>query len=159
MRQNHPELVVRDIVAMLGGDMLFNEGDVRRILKNRGINKWLHVRRMLIELKHRWKEQINKLEDEKLLLKTYARLSSNPSLKHKYLKKAHKLTGYVEALKDMRQQVRALCHSPRDIDFPESPRDYGEGLPANFPLRPHKRFLWKREYAKPTRRIRRYKAI
>jgi len=50
-KQNHPELVVEDIKK------LFNLSDkeceqIRFILMNRGINKWLYARRLFIKLKH-----------------------------------------------------------------------------------------------------------
>jgi hypothetical protein len=51
VRQNHPELVVRDCVAAFG----LNEEqavELRRILMFRGVNKWLLARRRFIRLKH-----------------------------------------------------------------------------------------------------------
>lgn len=54
-RQNHPELVVQDIKEMFS----LNEEQckqIRLILMNRGINKWLYARRLFIKLKHEVKE-------------------------------------------------------------------------------------------------------
>lgn len=126
MRQNHPELIVRDLAGYADADT------VRQVLKDRSVNKWLRVRRLLIQLKSRWKDQIAQLEARKHAV---------------HGAEYYKLVGYVEALKDCRQQVRALCHSPRDIDFPMQPRDFGPAckLPIDFPIRPHKRWFWRKD--------------
>ena len=121
-RQNHPELIVSDLSAFVDGET------VRRVLKYRGVNKWLRVRRLLIQLKSHWREQVKGLELEKKELTG---------------KERYKMQGYIEAMIDCRQQIRALCHSPRDIDFPQNKHDFGTScdLPSNFPKRPHKRWL------------------
>ena len=126
--QNHPELVVRDLRAYI------SPVRTREVLKFRGINKWLRVRRLLIALKHRWLSRIKELEREKQML------AGSDSRKAE-------LKGYIKALTDCRQQVRALCYSPRDVDFPEDYHKWGEvcTLPEDFPLRPSKRYFWKGE--------------
>jgi hypothetical protein len=128
LRQNHPELIVRDLAPFVDGDV------VRQVLKYRGVNKWLTVRRLLIQLKERWREEIAACEAEKKLL----RLTGDRE--HYW-----EMKGYVKALTDCRQQVRALCHSPRDVDFPIN-TDWGEAqaLPTTFPKHPHKRWFLKR---------------
>jgi len=128
MRQNHPELIVRDLSHLAPASFIRNE------LKWRGVNKWFRVRRLLIQLKHTWKDRIEAIEQEKKLAKQFGDYKA-----HLYLK------GYAECLKDCRQQIRALCHSPRDIDFPENPRIFGAlcDLPKDFPYRPHKRWFWR----------------
>ena len=125
-RQNHPELIVRDLQGYISPDLM------RETLKRRGINKWLRVRRLLIQLKHRWKEEIKQLDMQKAQAKGEYDM-------RRYLK----LIGYQECLVNCRQQIRALCHSPRDIDFPESPHDFGDAclLPSDFPAKPHKRWF------------------
>jgi len=127
-RQNHPELIIDDLIGFVDSPLL------RQVLKYRGINKWLRVRRLLIQLKHRWKDDIKELQEQKLIYK-----------KEHDLIKYYKLVGYVEAMIDCRQQIRALCHSPRDIDFPRDKHDFGIAceLPSSFPKRPHKRWFWK----------------
>jgi hypothetical protein len=127
-RQNHPALIVRDLAAYVDANLATN------ILKFRGVNKWLRVRRLLIQLKSKWKQDIKDLQIQKQKAK-----GGRDWVAY------YKLVGYVEALIDCRQQVRALCHSPRDIDFPESPRDFGLlcVLPDDFPRRPHKRWFWR----------------
>jgi len=129
-RQNHPELIVRDLEKLYPS----SSDNVRHILKYRGVNKWLRVRRLLISLKHRWLSQIKEIEDLKREAKT-----------GKDWKTYYKLKGYGECLKDCRQQVRALCHSPRDVDFPELNNGFGGicELPENYPRRPKKRWFLK----------------
>ena len=128
-KQNHPELVVDDLSSFISPDI------VRHVLKFRGINKWLRVRRLLIQLKSRWREDVKELQAEK-------KLARELGLWDRY----YTLKGMVEAITDCRQQVRALCHSPRDVDFPQDKHDFGIvcSLPANLPTRPHKRWFWSR---------------
>ena len=130
MRQNHPELIVADLSSIVPASV------TRHVLKSRGVNKWFRVRRLLIQLKTRWKDEINVLQEKKRLAKQCGDWAEHLKLK-----------GYVEAMTDCRQQVRALCHSPRDVDFPENLRDLGVkcDLPVNFPKRPHKRWFWRRD--------------
>jgi len=124
-RQNHPELIVRDLAPFVDADI------VRQVLKYRGINKWLTVRRLLIQLKGRWLEEIRACEAEK------KRIRSEGDREHYW-----EMKGYVKALIDCRQQVRALCHSPRDVDFPlTTDWGYAQTLPTTFPKHPHKRWF------------------
>jgi len=127
-RQNHPELVVDDLSCYVDADI------IRHSLKYRGIYKWLRVRRLLIQLKHRWLDDIKNLQDEKVVAKEVGEWA-----------RYYKLQGMVEALTDCRQQVRALCHSPRDVNFPSHRGEFGGSckLPDNFPPRPHKRWFCK----------------
>jgi len=129
-RQNHPELIVRELSHLAPASF------IRNVLKFRGVNKWFRVRRLLIQLKTRWRDDIKLLQEEKALAK-----------QDKNWKKYFQLKGYIEAMTDCRQQVRALCHSPRDVDFPENPRDFGIkcSLPTNFPRRPHKKWFWRKD--------------
>lgn len=126
--QNHPTLIAMDLC----GKVPFTE--VLRVLKFRGINKWLRVRRLLIQLKIRWKDEINELEKRRREAK-----------QNRDWLLAAELKGRKEMLSDCRQQIRALCHSPRDVDFPLSVRDFGDAckLPADFPRRPHKKWFWR----------------
>jgi|GEM_PF-3211155 hypothetical protein len=129
-RQNHPELIVRDLSKLVDPEI------VRHVLKYRGVNKWLRVRRLLITLKHNWKARLNLLK-----------LARQDAKEKRDWRAYHRLGGYMEALADCRQQVRALCHSPRDVDFSTSPKDFGEicELPSDFPFRPHKRWFWRHD--------------
>lgn len=125
-RQNHPELIARDM-AVYG----IPKPVTRLILKARGVNKWFRVRRLLIDLKQRWKRQITKLQAEC----RQARLSGQ-------VWRASHLRGRLEALTDCRQQVRALCHSPRDVDWPTSTEwPANAKLPADFPERPGREWI------------------
>lgn len=130
MRQNHPELIVRDLSGYVSPEI------TRQILLYRGVNKWLRVRRLLIQLKTRWLEEIKTLEAEKKQAKANGDT-----------RKYHQLQGAIKTLIDCRCQVRALCHSPREVSFPQSPRDFGvlSDLPIDFPLHPHKRWFWQRD--------------
>jgi hypothetical protein len=54
LRQNHPELVVQDIMREFSLQPCA-AGRLRAILMERGVNKWLLARRRFIDLKHRLK--------------------------------------------------------------------------------------------------------
>ncbi|MFA5395442.1 MAG: hypothetical protein WC346_05410 [Methanogenium sp.] len=138
-RQNHPELIVKDLAGSATSEV------IRSVLKYRGVNKWLRVRRLLIQVKSNWRDRLNQLKVERAAAK-----------EARDWKTYHRLGGYMEALADCRQQVRALCHSPRNVDFPLSPRDFGDvcKLPSNFPLRPHKRWFWIHDGLKEAKKVR-----
>src|SRR6266566_3520257 len=125
LRQNHPELIVRDLADTVAPEM------VRQVLKERGVNKWLRVRRLLIQLKARWKDQI---------VATLLEMRTASDARREYLR------GYRKALDDCRQQVRALCHSPRDVDWPTK-MEWPESstLPPDFPDHPNKRWFWRHD--------------
>lgn len=126
-KQNHPELIIRDIENN-------PDADVRHILKYRSVNKWLRVRKLLIQLKIRWQHEIR---EHQLNLEN---LKGDWSKVDEYQFER----GYHMALTHCRQQVRALCHSPRDVDFPKSIKDFGDicKLPDNFPKQPHKKWFY-----------------
>jgi hypothetical protein len=105
-RQNHPELVARDLE-----ELGVPKEVTREILKQRGINKWLTVRRLLIQLKDRWKGEVRRCQV----------LLSKGSLIRASVKHRQWVRGYLAACEDHRAQVRALCHADRDIDFPPCP--------------------------------------
>lgn len=59
-QQNHPELVVQD--AKKAFNLTEKQCDeLRFILMNRGINKWLYARLLLIDLKHEVKDYLKQL--------------------------------------------------------------------------------------------------
>jgi hypothetical protein len=113
IRQNHPELIVRDFAEFINPEVM------------------RHVRRLLIQLKDRWKKQI-----------TYLQAEAYAAKKRRQWVLYHRYAGAVEMLKDCRQQVRALCHSNRDVNFPRS-ISWGNNckLTDDFPDRPNKNFL------------------
>jgi hypothetical protein len=123
--QNHPELVVNDL-AQHGIDPEI----VRHVLKWCGINKWLRNRRLIIQLKERWKKQIR--IDQIAAEKAKAEGRYKDYVIH---------TTRMNVLANCRQQVRAICHSARDVDFPQE--SFGEicCLSADFPDRPKTRYL------------------
>lgn len=86
--QNKPTLVVRDIVTKypdVDPDFVYS------VLLQRGVFKWLSVRRDLIKLKEKWKGEVRDLNH----------------------KKTQKEKGYHKALIQCRAEVRKLCHSER----------------------------------------------
>lgn len=125
-RQNHPELIIRDLADHVNPEL------TRFILKKRGVNKWFAVRRLLIQLKDRWKNRITELE-----------ISLYNNTKSKHSREWNK--GYLQALRECRQQVRSLCHSPRNVDFSEHIEWPSESiLPTNFPSMPSKKYFHKK---------------
>lgn len=219
-RQNHPELVVGDVMKLIHDGHKAHgietahcilPFEIRNVLKFRGVNKWLAVRRMLIQLKDRWLKRIHEMTEEVQELKpkgdrwfrwtdadqkilagidnlvrpgttcTCSYRVSKECEMHGHLlnavhvdrsdvlwlldhlmdsvkaldemrgiltvsKKYHQAKGYLKALHECRAQVRTLCYSSRDVDFPENPRDFGPGciLPSTMPAMPDKRWLLRR---------------
>lgn len=71
-KQNHPELIVNDLVREFG---ITDKEKVRKILLKRGVNKWMYVRYKIINLKHRMKEIVKAGKISfKQFLKFYAAL-------------------------------------------------------------------------------------
>ena len=163
MKQNHPELIVRDILRWvhycIAKKKPAHASMVRLILKYRGVNKWFRVRRLLIQLKVRWLDKIKELEEQADLIKIDAmahyELSDRLDDKaesvreirkaRRLIRKYHRMMGERQGVVKCRQQVRALCHSPRDIDFPYT-LDFPENckLPEDLPEIPNKRWFWER---------------
>lgn len=86
--QNKPSLVVKDIVEKYPD---IDPSFIYQVLLQRGVFKWLSVRRDLIKLKNKWKNEITILNR----------------------KKDQKEKGYYKALLKCRKQLRQLCHSSR----------------------------------------------
>ena len=128
MAQNHPELVVRDLKKYIP------ENVIRTVLKMRGINKWLRNRRLLIQLKDTWKKEIKVLQEQ-----------YEKEKKGKHYRKAAECRIRMNTLADVRQQVRAICHSPRDVNFNINSTSFTEvcNLPPDFPQRPSKNYFCK----------------
>jgi len=121
--QNNPQLVIDDLREYIDPKL------VEASLMRRGVNKWLRVRRLLIQLKHRWLERIDFLEEEAQHRKAAGKFNQ-----------ARTLRGRRAELIDCRQQVRSLCHSPRLFAWTAlSTQDIR--LPDDFPQRPHKRWF------------------
>ena len=85
-KQNRPILIARDLEKYGVPKEVTME-----ILLKRGVFKWLAVRRQLIKLKNKWKEEIRELNR----------------------KKTEREKGYLEALIKCREEIRKLCHSER----------------------------------------------
>jgi len=76
------------------------------ILLTRGIFKWMAVRRKLIKLKNKWKDEISLL---------YKKIKEIKKGSPEY----QKIIGYIKGLERCRKEVRELCHSPR-IQAPDN---------------------------------------
>lgn len=95
-KQNKPTQVVRDLEPYV------EPWKVYEILLQRGVFKWLAVRRDIIRLKNEWKERLKMADIE------FKEAKEDDAPYHTaYMK------GYRQALWECRQEVRALCHSQR----------------------------------------------
>lgn len=103
-RQNHPELIVRDLKELLG----LGDGGVeivRNVLMARGVNKWFKVRRDLISYKHALKDEVKRVVSE---------LSGNGlSGGERRLRKER-----LHAIEGVRAALRELCNTPRWQEWP-----------------------------------------
>lgn len=86
--QNKPSLIVDDIVKKYP---MVEREFVYEVLLKRGVFKWLSVRRDLIKLKNKWKDEIRELNR----------------------KKNQRDKGYYHSLLSCRKAIRKLCHSDR----------------------------------------------
>jgi len=107
-KQNKPSLVVADIVKQ------YPEVDpnfIYRVLLQRGVFKWLAVRRDVIKLKAEWKDEVRDLNR----------------------RKTAEERGYQKALIKCRAAVRALCHSERfrAPDFDRQANEFLERIRQN----------------------------
>ena len=93
-KQNRPILIARDLEEYGVPKEVTME-----ILLKRGVFKWLAVRRELIKLKNRWKDEIRALNR----------------------RKTEREKGYLEALIKCREEIRKLCHSER-LQAPDNDR-------------------------------------
>jgi hypothetical protein len=137
LRQNHPELIVRDIC---NDNFDIEPDEIRTILKNRGVNKWLKNRRLLMQLKTRWLNEIRKFYIG--ITNTRAITNHKPTRTFAY----GRALGRMEAITECRQQLRAVCQSSRDTDFPARihwPKSCT--LPEEFPARPSASWLKQHE--------------
>ena len=119
-RQNHPELVIRDLREYLG----LSEEDldfVRTVLLARGINKWLKVRRDLIAYKKQLRHDIKRVEADRCALP-----KGHPR-RRGLLEKS-------KALQSVRATLKTLCQTDRWQIWPRH-LHIGEGLKAMNTLR------------------------
>jgi hypothetical protein len=90
--QNKPSLIVKDLQGYAPPNVIY------RSLLQRGVFKWLAVRRDIIKLKEKWKARLRYIHGAWRVASGYEKA---------YLK------GYRAALEDCRKEVSALCHSDR----------------------------------------------
>lgn len=97
IKQNKPKYIARDL-------LLFGvpKEVTYAILLARGVFKWLAVRRKLIKIKNKWKEQITEIQED-----THKRRKTAGLRYLSYQK------GYMAALAKCREDIRRLCHSAR----------------------------------------------
>ena len=88
-KQNKPSLIIKDIVEKYPD---IDEEFLYEVLLKRGVFKWLAVRRDLIKLKEKWREEIRDLNEKS---------------------KTQKEKGILNTLVRCRQEIRKLCHSER----------------------------------------------
>jgi uncharacterized glyoxalase superfamily metalloenzyme YdcJ len=120
-RQNKPSYVVQDIMrdilltfgAMPSMQYKSVRNHVYEILLQRGIFKWLAVRRDLIKLKNEWKAEITARQTEIASNKVAIRMCKGtaPARHAAFRNQYHR--GYMAAMTRCRQEVRAMCHSDR----------------------------------------------
>lgn len=94
--QNKPSLIAEDLKQYVPFDIIM------RVLLNRGVFKWLAVRRNLIKLKGNWKNKIS------LILQKIRVSKEEGSHMELWYNK-----GYLKAYEECRKEIRNLCHSPR----------------------------------------------
>jgi len=114
--QNRPSLVADDL-EVLG----ISREVTHSILLKRGIYKWLAVRRELIKLKNKWRDELTELYHE---AGQYTRGSPE----------RREIVGRIKTLEKCRAEVRELCHSDRwqAPDFDKEANDYiGKGRECN----------------------------
>lgn len=126
-KQNYPELVVEDIIELiepLTGFLTTQkqqkevEDDLRNeiyaILLNRGVNKWLFVRKLLIRLKKKYQQKIKNttiiLQHDKDRYKSGDISSLYDALSNK---EYWKLKGEMKAYTKIREELKLLCDTPR----------------------------------------------
>lgn len=113
--QNKPSLIAKDLEKYGVPNYI-----TYSILIARGVFKWLGVRRLLIKLKHTWKDELVELHKELVTL----RAVSNPP--HHVQQRIAEIRGEIKTYERCRKEVRALCHSERWTcpDFDAEARNY-----------------------------------
>lgn len=119
-KQNNPELVVEDILlvlrshGMLDADDTGKEQELRdifySILLQRGVNKWLFIRRLLIRLKKVYCARLGTLESEMDDMRE--RFKSGDSERSDYRNYLIK-KGEMRAYNTLRHDLKTLCMGPR----------------------------------------------
>ena len=129
VKQNHPKLIVDQIKEKYP---IINSNTIREILKFTGVNKWLKNRRYVIQLKEKWKKEIAELQ-------LYAQHYKDNGEYTKCIRAKERMN----TLADCRQQLRSICHSNRETEFPTNNISFRDifKLPDNFPKRPNTNYL------------------
>lgn len=102
-KQNKPSYIVKDLTNLLHHWRIPNlSWIIYFILLQRGVFKWLAVRRRLIKLKIAWRDKTSETIEEIKQVK-----------KERNSTRLLWLRGYLRALEECRKEVRDLCHSSR----------------------------------------------
>lgn len=119
-RQNHPELVIKDMKSVGASELLINF--LRLSMLARGINKWLKVRRDIIAYKKLIKHDIKLLQTEIPVLKSRMTAlwvnfnTATPVQISEYFKAREKYLIVKELLKcksRVRADLKSLCMTDR----------------------------------------------
>ena len=114
--QNKPSLIAKDFSEIYG----IAPAETLRILMARGVFKWFSVRREIIKLKNKWKEQVSYYNDKVRFDKMVVRCKSKNATYADHYRYGYS-RGYLDALTACRKEVRDLCHSERwtapDFDY------------------------------------------
>lgn len=108
-RQNKLHHIVADLAYRV-----CNENKIYEVLLGRGVFKWFAVRRDLIRLKNRWKEEIIRISNILTDTKIEQYYDGDGHVDYaNYMKDKYYFKGYRAALEECRRDIRALCHSDR----------------------------------------------
>ena len=107
-RQNKPHYIADDLYNLHGVPKI----DTMKVLLARGVFKWFAVRRELVKLKNKWRDDVSE---------QYKLQTEMPTAYRR---------GYIKAMETCRKDVRKLCHSERWAapDFDTQAIRFLEGL-------------------------------
>lgn len=125
--QNHPELVVKDVLSKseeikLGSKEIL-QNIVRKSLLARGINKWLKVRLDLIQykraIKHMIRKKMKEVKSQKCLMAKHHCLPDDLGYKDYVHLRIHLayLRGQLIVLQQVRKDLKSLCMTERWQDW------------------------------------------
>ena len=104
-KQNKPKYIADDFEA-LGIPRVISHG----ILLARGVYKWMSVRRELIKLKNKWRDELTSLYD---ILSHVKAIRMDPDQGLYTYADYRYLVGLTHGIEECRKDVRKLCHQSR----------------------------------------------
>lgn len=125
--QNHPEMVVKDILSKheeikVGSKEIFSN-IIRKSLLARGVNKWLKVRLDLIQykraIKHMIRKKMKDIKEQKRLISERYCLPEDTNYKDYMHLRIHLayLRGQLIVLQQVRKDLKDLCMTERWQDW------------------------------------------